>query len=508
MIAATLSVYYTTLSFDFTNFDDTLLIHKNEKFLAEPGNILNAFTTDVFPAKKENDIFYRPLLTISFLSDYQLWGLQPKGYHLTNILLHAVAVVMFFLLIFQLVKQVATAFLSSLIFAIHPLLATAVAFIPGRNDSMLSIFIFGAFFFLIRFAERKRTWDAILHLIALTLALFSKESAVVVIPLFVIYIYFFQKALLKGKAFRALPAAWVLLLAAFFSLRKIALASPPDISFHPIKSFADNWFSIPDIAGKFFTLQDLKLIPIVPDMATWVGIAGLIILATLVAISNNRKMALFGLAWFVAFLLPPILFTNPAINYNYHYEHRTHTALLGIFILLISVFEGRHFPRVAKYILASALIAYFALTIWTGREHMATVKNEKTYLRTVTQQSPHCSIGWANYASLMYRENNFGEAETALKNAIEYNPENPDLYTTLAKIYLRQNKVSLAEETLNRLHNSPEVDSFAKFTNLSRFFIEIRDFGNAKTYLEKARELAPESRRVKILEQQLDQFLK
>ena len=91
---ALFGTYSQVLHFGFTEMDDTQLTVNNEAFFQEKGALLKAFTTDVFPSKSNNDIYYRPLLTITFISDYCMGGNAPFIYHLTNLLIHFAAVVM------------------------------------------------------------------------------------------------------------------------------------------------------------------------------------------------------------------------------------------------------------------------------------------------------------------------------------------------------------------------------------------------------------------------------
>ncbi|UCD55136.1 MAG: hypothetical protein JSV93_06410, partial [Candidatus Omnitrophota bacterium] len=158
-------VYSQTLFFDFTYLDDNVLILGNRKFLSKLSNIPQAFRQDVFFSYE--DAYYRPLLTISFILDAQLpfalypspkpspqrgegrvrgRGEQGKGfsYHLTNIVIHLLAACLLFLLLIKLKYREGLAIFFSLIFTVHPVLTQAVAWLPGRNDSLLAVFIFSS----------------------------------------------------------------------------------------------------------------------------------------------------------------------------------------------------------------------------------------------------------------------------------------------------------------------------------------------------------------------------
>lgn len=484
-IAAT---WHHALSFGYTGMDDTLLIEKNQAFLQSPDAVLKAFTTDVFPAKKENDIFYRPLLTLSFWVDFQACGTAARCYHFTNLVLHMLAVFTLFFLLLELSgRRLLPAFVLSAIYALNPLLSTAVAFLPGRNDSLLSLFLFGAFYFMLRFAKQAKPAAAAAHLALLLAAFFTKENAVVAVPLFALWVVLFHRPLVFEKKMWLLAGGWALGLALFFFLRQMGLQNPPDVSFSPLHSFFANWFTLPHVVGKFFTLQNLQLIPIVPDMNRWVGLAGALAVGLLLLLSKNLKLSAFGLAWFVLLLLPALLFTNPAINYNFHYEHRTHTALFGLLLLIMAVFDNRKLSQRFQQALVVMSLVFAAAGAWVAHQYAGQVRHEQSYFSHAVAQSPHCSVCWGNLAAMQFHNQDFHQAEISLRKALASNPENPEFYTLLAKLYLSLNNVEEAWNILNRLDAAPEVDADVKYSIMTRFFIEIGDAANARTYLDKAR---------------------
>ena len=81
-------------------WDDEQFIYNNQH--VKRFDIVKIFTTNTIDGAGETSNYYRPLTTLSFAFDYQLWGINPIGYHLTNTLLHTSAGVLVFLLLLSL----------------------------------------------------------------------------------------------------------------------------------------------------------------------------------------------------------------------------------------------------------------------------------------------------------------------------------------------------------------------------------------------------------------------
>ena len=174
--------------------------------------------------------YYRPLLTYSIVVDSLFWGVNPFGFHLTNLLLHALNAILVGHIIMRLAGpgKRYPALLGALVFALHPIHPEAVSWIAGRVD------VLSAFFFLLtircylayRWTGRGR--HLLLSMVAMGLGLVSKES-VVVTPVVLLALDVGLK-LSRGTprwAFGARPASLLLfaMVAAYLGIRKVVLGS-------------------------------------------------------------------------------------------------------------------------------------------------------------------------------------------------------------------------------------------------------------------------------------------
>jgi tetratricopeptide (TPR) repeat protein len=175
---AALLAHARSAGFAFTDLDDRDLIVDDQAFLARPANLARAFGRAYMHVVDPAHAYYRPLVTISYGLDAQWSGARPLGYHLTNLALHALASVFFLAVLrrFAMPPLVAGAF--AIAFAVHPTLTAAVAWIPGRNDSLLAVFALAAWLMLLHDRDRPSRAHRALHLAFFALALLTKETAV------------------------------------------------------------------------------------------------------------------------------------------------------------------------------------------------------------------------------------------------------------------------------------------------------------------------------------------
>jgi len=145
----TIAAHIGGLRGQFVEWDDTTHITQNPAIRALTLDNLRAMFTQ--PVAK----LYCPLTWLSFAFDYQLWGREPFGYHLTNLLLHLANTLLVLVLVYRLLEDRLAharpaAVLTAAIFGVHPLRAESVAWVTERKDVLF------AFFFLLALLAYRR----------------------------------------------------------------------------------------------------------------------------------------------------------------------------------------------------------------------------------------------------------------------------------------------------------------------------------------------------------------
>ncbi|MBI2840560.1 MAG: hypothetical protein HYX75_19775 [Acidobacteria bacterium] len=200
IILLSIAAYGTSLRGGFV-WDDWTLIVENDsvKSWRTLGEIL---TSDFFyfgqsPLLSQKRGYYRPLVTLSYMGDYALWGLNPLGFHLTNVVLHAAASVLLLQLLTRLLAgQPWTAVLAVALFGAHPIHTESVSWISGRTDVMAGLFFSGAFYSYLRAhtpdpraAEKAPMIWTGCAVISFSMAILCKEAAIVLPAVLVTYEY-------------------------------------------------------------------------------------------------------------------------------------------------------------------------------------------------------------------------------------------------------------------------------------------------------------------------------
>ncbi len=176
LLLISLAVYSNSLFSGFVWDDHTLIVQK-QSFFSHPENVFRVLASPDAPLGVETP-YYRPLNTLSYMLDHYLWGVHPFWYHLENVLLHALVVMVFYLLLLEVFGDGRLAFIAAVLFAVYPVNAEAVDAIFNRNVLFCALFTLASLLFLAR--GRKK-----MSFLAYFLALLSKEPGIV-LPFFLL----------------------------------------------------------------------------------------------------------------------------------------------------------------------------------------------------------------------------------------------------------------------------------------------------------------------------------
>jgi len=484
-------VYLRTLFFGYTYLDDNALVLDNQIFLRHLSNIIPAFGVDVFHVLHSATVYYRPLLTISFILDAQWGGASPGAYHLTNLLIHLCASCLIYRFLTALAYGPEEGLFWSLAFTVHPVLSQAVAWIPGRNDSLLAIFVLAAFISLVGFLRTRKMRLLLGHLSCFALGLLTKESAACVVPLGLCYWASAVEGRGRIRNGMVLLSGWGLVLALWFFLRQSALQNPIHMTMTDMaRAVWHNSPAVIPLAGKIFFPLDLSVMPVLRDMSFLYGFAAIGGLSAALWASSKKSWprVLFGLSWFFLFLWPSFIRPNPAIAAEF-LEHRLYLPIVGIIILLCetSWLKDRVVSSQRGADLAGLILAALALGAFN---HSRNFQDRQSFWSNAVETSPHSPLAHRNLGAMYYLGGQPSLAEPEYRKALELNPLEPMAHNNLGLIYMAQGLLPEAEqEFLRELAINPSYDK--AFLNLGDLRYRQGRGGDAAVLWIKALESNP-----------------
>ncbi len=188
-----IAVFANSLTGEFV-YDDARQIVRNP-LIQDNSMIGKALTSDVWAFKGDGTIaasnYWRPTFTAFHILNFRLFGLNPFGWHLLNILLHAGICALIFLLLRRWNLSAELAFAVALVFAVHPVHVESVAWISGSPDLLFGAAFLGSLWFADKWATVKSgRSNLIVALVLYALALGAKEVALLCFPVyFLIFSY-------------------------------------------------------------------------------------------------------------------------------------------------------------------------------------------------------------------------------------------------------------------------------------------------------------------------------
>ncbi|MHC5036686.1 MAG: tetratricopeptide repeat protein [Planctomycetota bacterium] len=142
LVLACVIAYSSSLPNGFTNWDDNWLITENPWIREISFETLSTILDPTVEAKVRFQLGaeYLPVRDFSYMLDYAIFGLSATGYHVTNLLLHTLVVLLLYLLVLRLSGNVLLAFSTGFLFAVHPLHVESVAWLSSRKDLLAGTF--------------------------------------------------------------------------------------------------------------------------------------------------------------------------------------------------------------------------------------------------------------------------------------------------------------------------------------------------------------------------------
>jgi protein O-mannosyl-transferase len=183
LLLVTVAVFYSSLEHQFlNNWDDYLYVVKNPAAHGFSSEHLKDAFTKFYVGN------YAPLHIVSYMFDYTLWGLNPAGFIGTNIMLHAMNGLIFYLIVLRVTSDSRLAFFSAFIFLVHPVQVESVVWISQRKNLLAMFFFLVALFCYLNYRGKSARDGVTSYCAALAFFLCAllTKSVTVIFPLVVV----------------------------------------------------------------------------------------------------------------------------------------------------------------------------------------------------------------------------------------------------------------------------------------------------------------------------------
>jgi tetratricopeptide (TPR) repeat protein len=387
---------------------------------------------------------YYPLTHTTFWIEYHLWGLDPTGYHVTNIVLHAISAILVWLILRQL--AVPGAWVIAAVFAIHPIQVESVAWVTERKNTLCGALYFGAILAYLKFegvgdgeqgTGKRGKWYA-LALALFIGALLSKTIACSMPAVMLLLLWW------KRKKLAIVDVAWLL---PFFVLGALASANTAWMEKHVVRAVGPDWqLSAAQhilVAGRivWFYIAKLlwpaKLTFIYPrwsvdasDPTAWFYPALVLVVFAILFGLRRRIGRAPVVAWtiFVLSLVPAMGFVNVyPMRFSYVADHFQYLAGLAFIALVVGTI-ARDLPRRSSSQVVPAIVAVvlLVLAVMTWRQaHL--YANPETLWRDTIAKNDSAWIAHSNLGAELLEQSQQdaanGRADLATKKLSESQSE-------------------------------------------------------------------------------------
>ncbi len=449
VILATFISMFPTLKNEFVNWDDIIYVMNND--------LIKSFSTDnlwkIFSSFYMGN--YHPLPILSFSFDYALFEMDPFGYHLHNLILHLVNVILVYYFVWLVLgKQMIPALFVALLFGIHPMHVESVAWISERKDLLYTAwFLIGliTYLFYIKTSKKKYYFWT---LAAFLFSLLSKAQAVTFPLVLLLLDYIFSRKFTRMAILEKIP---FFLLSLIFGLIAI-FAQEADNALNPvgvtwIEALFFGQYSFVVYIFKFLFpvhLSALHGYPLTAEGSApyYIYLSTLIFIIAAFVIYKTwqtRKYVAFGILFFLFTIFPVLQFLP--VGQAIVAERYTYIPYIGLSILAVSLIfdlSKRIVSKNTRYFLDFLFIAALFVFMVVTWERSKTWKDSDALWTDVIEKYPETVSAYVNRGYIYNQYNRYTEAIRDCETGIQLDPDNYKLYMNRAISYKRLNQYELA----------------------------------------------------------------
>jgi protein O-mannosyl-transferase len=509
IFAAAFVAFLPALGADFVNWDDYDNVVNNEGVHGlGPAQLKWMWTGTVLG-------HWIPLTWMSFGLNYALGGLDPRGYHLVNLLLHAASATVFFYIVRRLLRaagaaagepaQSVGAGFAALLFALHPLRVESVVWVTERKDVLCGLFFMLAVLAYLRAVEGetlRRPW-MYASLAATAAALLSKAAAVPlpavlllldVYPLRRVRLYGWRCCIVEKLPWAVLAAVFALIAlrlvltsTAVTGYTTYGLGARLAMTAYTFTFYPARWLWPVQLLPLYELPLEVRLLDprfLLPAVA--------FVALTLLLVALRRVFPAGLAAWTLSVLM--LLPISGIVHSGHQLAHDRYSYLSGLGFavlaggglawLLDARRQGRVSAVIARSVLAGAAAVLLVLAIGTW-DQSKIWQDSETLWRWSISIDKDCSICWNNLGTSLTAQHRHPEAEEAFRKAFALRPKRATLASNIATALFGQRKAKEAEDML-LLALSLDKNDTGALANLAAVYSQQGKYASSLPYYRRA----------------------
>lgn len=485
--------FINTLTHGFV-FDDEIFILKSP-FIQDWRNLFSIFSADYLKHPWDSLDVNRPLMVISLILDFSIWGFNPIGYHLTNLALHVASSIVLLYLLNFIFSDVKIPFIAAILFAIHPIHIQAVNAINFREDLLVTLFYLTSLgCFISGINSNNDRSSLVLSVLFYLLALLSKEMAITLPIICFLYMRVWKRTSSPKWVFMGYIIA-----TAFYFLFYLYAQQFYGVAVSYNESLIERIYGAMVIFGRYIWLHlfPISLIADYDDRLfftfDFANTLSVIFAATLMfwafyRLTFKPASIFFWLGWFFI-TLSPVMNIVPILNPIA--ERYLYLPSVG-FLTTIAIGLGYLLDKKRRVFSLMVIVALLLLVL-TINGNMVW-KDEYSLWHDTLKKVPENANAHKQIGLLYLEKNRFEDAKKHFMYALKFAPNNPvfkgSVHGNLGAVYMKSSQyIKAHEEFQAAVKLDPE--NYEAHTNLGVLYARDFEYDKALIELEAALKLKP-----------------
>lgn len=441
----------------------------NNAFIKRFSNLPAAFTTSVWSFAASDivftvDSYFRPLFSCLFTINYAWFGTVPWGWHLMNVLIHATATLLVFVVSREVTSRPWVATVAASLFAVHPVHSESVAWVSGVTDPLMALFLLPAFYFYLRYRKEGRRVLLGMAVGLYFLALLSKETALA-LPLVVAYcelVHFKAQESSTQRAARLsiLAGSFALPTVIYFLMRYQAI-SRLVFGGQARYPLVPGLLTVPLATAKYIGLMFIPFgysyqhytafVEKIDSVSFLAPLAGLIAIAIAILLLRSRLVT-FAAVWFITMLAPALASLRqfePAYLIQERYLYVSSVGVCLALALGVEWLSTRQWLGPRRVVVAASLTVFLVIA-WSA----VYVRQNRVWYDSVTVYQNSKAVAPSSPVARVYLSRTYfdagrpREAEAEVRGALDLDSSCAPAYLNLSYFAKTSGKLDKACEYL------------------------------------------------------------